>query len=356
MADAYQHKRKYRKECTVEVNVGNRRLVNASMLINTLLEFVTDIYACVPKGTDCFDVTLPSEDEAKLLVEEDIAIDGERLSFRLLYEDSVVVSFMHLPPYIDDSEIENFLTRKGATLKGEIKHRLIKGTNISDGTRYVRVQFSDEVKSLPYSVGFQTLDGYKYFRIIHNNQIKVCFKCNSPNHEIRSCPETKCYKCHLHGHVAKNCNVSLCSICGLSKFECDCFEEDFTISQKRDDNYDTDFPPIHAARASDKSPADEGNTAREDASDEIDMPDNTGDVDKETKPKQNRRNSSEWQSITSKRIRRSVKLSDSVLKDNDIKNKLRENRKDEMKKKKEIQANEKRAINQKDEKIEQLPE
>ena len=359
MADHTPTKRKYKKECTVEVNVGNRRLINASMLIKAISDYVTDIYACVPKGSECFDITLPSVDEAKILADEEVFIDGQKLSFRLMFEDTVVVSFMHLPSYIEDYEIENYLISKGAVLKSEIKHRLIKGTSISDGTRYVRVEFSDTIKSLPYSVGFNTLDGFKYFRVLHNNQVKVCFKCNSPDHELRSCPETKCFRCHSHGHIAKFCEISVCDICGLVETICDCHEDDFTITPRNKDEYDTDFPPVRGARDCAESPAEEISDARpttELDSDEIVTDDNTTEVtnDMKNKPK-GRKTSDEWQISMSKRARRtklSFKVSDHVIKDNDIKNKMRENRKYELEKRKEIQAYEKREISKGDKKNE----
>ena len=348
MADV-NHKRKYKKECTVEVNVGDRRFITATMLINTLYEYVTSIYACVPKGSDCYDVTLPSVDEAKLLSEEEVIIDGQRLSFRLLFENTVVVSFMHLPPYIEDSKIEQYLTGKGAILKSEIKHRLIKDTDISDGTRYVRVQFDNNVKSLPYSVGFETMDGFKYFRVIHNNQMKVCFKCCSPDHELKSCPETKCYRCNGHGHVAKHCNMSVCDICGLNENVCDCHEDGYEISRENEDRYDMEFPSFPTARATEVSQDEEIDNTSETLDNETTSVEKNNDV--KNKPKV-RRNSNEWQSIISKRARRSlsVKISDTVLKDNEYKNKLRESRKGELKKRKDSQVNEKREINKDDQK------
>ena len=356
MADVNEYKRKYKKECTIEVNVGSRNVVTATMLIETLSEYVTDIYACVPKGVNCYDVTLPSAEEAKILVDEHIVIGGQKLTFRLLFENSIVVSFMHLPTYIEDHEIETYLTSKGAVLKSDIKHRLIKGTNISDGTRYVRVEFTDTLKSLPYSVGFNTCDGYKYFRVLHNNQVKVCFKCNSPDHELRSCPLTKCFLCNGHGHYAKHCTVSKCDICGLSENICDCHDEDYTISHRNQDDYDADFPPMRGAREERGEPHTEEmnmtQTSTDNENGEIDT-DERLDSNTEIKYKpKGRRNSEEWQLSTSKRARRTklcTKVSDSVLKDNEYKNKMRVTRKDELKKRKDIQVNEKRELNKDDE-------
>ena len=353
-------KREYRKECTVEVYVGDRKNVTGTMLIRGLDKYVSDIYACVPKGQACYEITVPDVIDARALVEhEDIDIGGERITCRLMYSETIVVSFMHLPAYINDDVIINFLVSKGIELKGDIKHRMIKGTNISDGTRYVRVKFPENVKSLPYSVGFHTMDGYKYFRVIHSNQVKVCFKCGSVDHEIKSCPATKCYRCQKFGHVAVDCDINTCSICDLTEDKCTCNEEyeDFDYNNNDDESTDSeidthdftrddDFPPLTPARE----------TSENKVQPVTDMPPSQCDEEKTCVVKDNQpessvvrkgENSVQWSTATRKqrKLRHPVKLSDNVIKENELKNKMRENRKDQMKKKKEQQVNVKRDIN-----------
>ena len=40
-----------------------------------------------------------------------------------------------------------------------IKRRMWPGTDIADGTRFLKVKFTETVKSLPYSTKFDTLEG-----------------------------------------------------------------------------------------------------------------------------------------------------------------------------------------------------
>ncbi len=70
----------------------------------------------------------------------------------------------------------------------KIKRRVYPGTNIADGTRYVKVKFPKEVKSLPYRAQFETAEGAQYFRVIHDRQEKLCCMCMQPGHIFRDCP------------------------------------------------------------------------------------------------------------------------------------------------------------------------
>ncbi len=54
------------------------------------------------------------------------------------------------------------------------------GTDITDGTRILKVKFLDTVKSLPYSTKFETVGGAEHFRVIHDRQVKVCRLCIQP--------------------------------------------------------------------------------------------------------------------------------------------------------------------------------
>ena len=115
-------KREYKKECTVEVNVGDRKLVSGTMLIRTLLDYVSDVYACVPKGSDCYDVTLPDVMDARALADmNDIEIEGQRIQTKMLFSETVVVIFMHLPANIKDDVLANFLMSKAIEIKSDIK-------------------------------------------------------------------------------------------------------------------------------------------------------------------------------------------------------------------------------------------
>jgi hypothetical protein len=230
MAD---RKRRYKRDSTVEMNVGDNKKIKASELINFLeADYVSSVSACVIKNGDCYDVTVTSSDEARLLVSLDLELKGIHITSRLIYNEWVVVSIMHLPAYIEDEVIIKRIEAFGVETRGEVRDRMIKGTTVIDGTRMIEVKFPPHVKSLPYVIKFPTQDGMQHYSVKHDYQSKVCFKCAGDDHEIRNCPKTLCFKCKEPGHIARNCplkqitNIRLCDGCGLYEETCECRSEE----------------------------------------------------------------------------------------------------------------------------------
>ena len=54
-----------------------------------------------------------------------------------------------------------------------IGRRKWAGTDIVDGTQYLKVCFNEQGHLLPYSTKFETLKGTKYYRVIHDRQVRV---------------------------------------------------------------------------------------------------------------------------------------------------------------------------------------
>lgn len=88
-----------------------------------------------------------------------------------------VVSFLKLPTYITYEEIIKKLTDWGVTAASTVKRRMWPGTGIADGTRFLKVKFTEKVKSLPYSTKFEIVGGTEHFRVLHDRQVKVCRLC-----------------------------------------------------------------------------------------------------------------------------------------------------------------------------------
>jgi hypothetical protein len=137
-------------------------------------------------------------------------------------QDELVVSFLHLPAYVGDEQIENKLKQLGVEIIGQIKRRVYPNTDIVDGTRHVKVRFPPTIKSLPYSMKFHDGESYAYYRVIHNKQVKVCNNCMSDQHVFRECPENRCFKCSDFGHLSRNCVALKCQDCGKFGARCLC--------------------------------------------------------------------------------------------------------------------------------------
>lgn len=101
--------------------------------------------------------------------------------------NEAMVSFMKLPAYITDGEILNKLKLWGVTPTTQIRRRMWLGTNVADGTRFVKVKFDGVVKSLPYLAKFSTAQCIQFFRVLHDRQFKSCRLCMDPGHLMKDC-------------------------------------------------------------------------------------------------------------------------------------------------------------------------
>lgn len=141
----------------------------------------------------------------------------------------MVVSFLGLPAYIEDNAIIGKLLAWGVEAVSAVRRRMWPGTEVADGTRYVKVRFTELVKSLPYSVRFDTASGPEYFRVIHDRQVRVCRGCLKPGHVLRECPDFLCHKCGGQGHYARECvepRARKCGECGAFARDCVCAASD----------------------------------------------------------------------------------------------------------------------------------
>ena len=92
---------------------------------------------------------------------------------------------------------------------------------------------------------FKTVEGVEYFRVLHDNQMKVCYNCMSANHVIRDCPNIVCHYCKEKGHYARNCDKTfLCDKCGNKEDECVCsyYESD---SEYYEDSEQSDIEDLN---------------------------------------------------------------------------------------------------------------
>ncbi len=145
-----------------------------------------------PKQNRLYEVTLTNEETCDDLM-DGLEIKGAKYDVKKLQEREYVVSFMHLPAYLED--IMDKLEGRGVTPTSIIRRRYYTGTEIEYGMRFVGVKFPKEVVSLPYNTRFETAEGMQHFRIIHNRQVKTCRLCMNPEHIFKDCPEFQCYKC-----------------------------------------------------------------------------------------------------------------------------------------------------------------
>lgn len=199
----------YRIENTVIVNVEGK-LVEADDIIDSIEKLCGEntLIACVQCGRNTYEITMKNKESSDALIPT-LRIGQTTVSVSSVSEKSTMVSILHLPTYISDIEIVEKIQSYNIQIVSPIQRRYRRirkrKRRIADGTRFFRVKFPKEVKSLPWSLAFEVRGTSRYFRTIHDDQERVCFKCCSVDHLSRFCPLNMCYSCSENGHISWDC-------------------------------------------------------------------------------------------------------------------------------------------------------
>ncbi|KAK7939093.1 hypothetical protein WMY93_002419 [Mugilogobius chulae] len=226
-AKKQEEQRRFIKELTVLLELEGESEVSPMTLIRAVKEESGNILACRQISKQKYEVTVTTA-KAKEGLLDGFRIGETKVHGRDINTDELVVSFMGLPAYIKDEEIEGKLLFWGVTPVSEVRRRMWPGTTVADGTRFVKVRFTDAVRSLPYSVRFDTAAGPEYFRVIHNQQVRVCRGCLQPDHILRECPDFLCRNCGEQGHYARECDrprAQKCRDCRMFRHLCICEDD-----------------------------------------------------------------------------------------------------------------------------------
>ena len=192
---------RYSVELTVEVVVEGA--LSMMDLLKGIQKQCGTVDGCRVTGEQ-YEVTMRTV-LGKMKLMEGLRVNGAAVHAKNIMSTDVTVSFLHLPVYLQDKTILNRLEEWGVKPISDIKKRVWPDSDIADGTRFLRVRFNNEVRSLPYSTKFDTVKGAEYFRVLHNGQVPVCRLCIKPGHIFRECPDFKCHRCYEQGHYAKEC-------------------------------------------------------------------------------------------------------------------------------------------------------
>lgn len=232
------NERNYRKDCSVLVNVGDNQSVKATEIIKEVIKLCGEgqLYACVPKAGNMYMLTLKSKMVAELV------LDGIRCGEKVypcteVTKNSMVVSFMNVDPYVPDKEITDKLEAMNVEKVGKIRRLHYADTEVENGNRVCRVKLPPTMPSLPYLMKLSDGETANSYRVIHDNQQKLCFRCNKPDHVFRDCPEFVCFRCNKQGHFRRQCKAQWCQEC--YSYECTCYtgdtDEDGNTETEKDD-------------------------------------------------------------------------------------------------------------------------
>ncbi|ESO90910.1 hypothetical protein LOTGIDRAFT_74358, partial [Lottia gigantea] len=219
------------KELIVDIDVVDLTKINIGEFIDEIEDVVGigNVYAVTKCRPNIIQVALNSKENAEKLC-NGLSVNDKTFDCNFAYSPYTIVSFMDIPSYIEDIVLINKLRIFNIEIEGKvIRHYYDKYETIENGIRHVKCIFPPDVKSLPWAVNLETIHGFKSFRVIHNNQTKVCHKCLQDSHVIANCPKIECRKCHQLGHMANKCTVKYCEICKKLDINCVCsnyFDDD----------------------------------------------------------------------------------------------------------------------------------
>lgn len=223
-----RYQREYKKETTLTMNVKNPDKLTVMMIIKAVEDKtgIGKLYGLRKKTDFEYELTLEEETDFEHIL-DGILINGQMCEMRKLCATERMVSFLNLPNYISDEEVLQKLTSWGVTPILPLRRRFYPGTTVADGTRFIRVKFPKDVVSLPYNTRIETEEGIKYFRVIHDHQVKTCRICSSVDHEKKDCPHFICRECMEQGHYVRDCKAPRCQSCGkaLQRCRCENYEE-----------------------------------------------------------------------------------------------------------------------------------
>jgi hypothetical protein len=207
------------------MNVKNPGELTVMMIIKAVDDKtgVGKLFGLRKKSESEYELTMEKETDCENLV-DGLLINGQMCEMRKLCAMERMVSFLNLPNYINDEEVLQKLTSWGVTAILPLRRRFYPGTTVADGTRFIKVKFTKDVVSLPYYTKFETEEGEKFFRVIHDHQVKTCRICSSVEHEKKDCPQFTCRECLEQGHYARECKAPRCQSCWKASQRCTCEE------------------------------------------------------------------------------------------------------------------------------------
>lgn len=230
------NERVYKRENSLYVDVKDNKVVKARDLIEAILDVCgqKSLFACVPRSGNLYEVTMCDKMVTNWLV-DGITCKGITYPCTPVVNDKLLVSFLDLPTYMPNKEIETKLEILGVDIVSPINRKCYSGTEVEDGTRMCTVKLPDELRSLPYVMKFSDGQQTANYRVVHDNQMKMCHNCFSLTHLYRDCPDVECFRCKETGHFKWQCKAVRCGHC--FKFKCACRQGESDINKDRNSDW-----------------------------------------------------------------------------------------------------------------------
>ena len=207
-------KKHYERECRVRIERIPTKIIGERIVVEEIetATGMNTVLAVVQSDITSYDVTFDSKENAFKLL-RGIAIASNEYECSMVFSDITVVSVIKLLSYIKYEEIKEKIESKGVKVVSPVYRRAIPGTQVADGSRFMRCKFPPRMVALPWTMPFKIGSEVKYVRVVHNNQTKVCSECLSPEHMRKECPYIDYHGCGNVGHRMRNCQAQKCMYC-----------------------------------------------------------------------------------------------------------------------------------------------
>lgn len=228
--------RMYKKEYSLYIDVGDNNAVKPKDLITEVNKLTGSgkLYACVPKSGNMYVLTFKDKTVTDF-VSDGVQCGGKMFHCKAVKSNEMDVSFMNVDPYVPDGEIISKMEEMNLNQIGNVRRIKYEDTDVENGTRVVKVRKAPNFVSLPYLMRLSDGESSNMYRVIHDNQRKLCHNCHKEGHLFRECPNFVCYRCSKQGHFKRQCKAIWCQPC----FQFDC-GNNHDISDTEDDEVDED--------------------------------------------------------------------------------------------------------------------
>ncbi|XP_051245027.1 uncharacterized protein LOC127356965 [Dicentrarchus labrax] len=129
--------KRYAKELTACVQLQGTGKVTTAELMQAVVGLCGGLLACRVIGERTFELTMASAGGKERLM-EGLKVGDVAVMAKELCDNEMVVSFLNLPAYISDEEVLEKLRIWGVSAVSNIRRRMWPGTNIADGTRFLK--------------------------------------------------------------------------------------------------------------------------------------------------------------------------------------------------------------------------
>ena len=113
------------KEHTVVVDVQDNRSVKAGRIIEELEQSfgVGSVVAVVPRSGNLYEITVNEKRYVEDLANSGLQVAGIKYDCHAIYSSEKLVSFMHLPAFIEDDDILEKLAALGIEVTSPVKRK-----------------------------------------------------------------------------------------------------------------------------------------------------------------------------------------------------------------------------------------